>query len=190
MGPMATNQKFVLRATTTHIRPREPASSARDRQGSMGTGGALGFRVLGDEDAGDPDSWVSEGGGGGCAPGLLGPLSSRKGSRQAGEAAGGPALLKTRPLLSPPAQFPATHPCHTHPPFLARTDKVSPPRGPGSPHAVWWQRVTHYHRWFGLSVSASAPPTLGAIHTRGGFPEEVREKLGGSEVEVANEARV
>lgn len=36
MGPWATNQKFVLRATKRDTRPRELVRRARDRQGSMG----------------------------------------------------------------------------------------------------------------------------------------------------------
>lgn len=52
---MATIQKSVLRAIRVEIRPREPASRARDRQGSMDT--ALGFHFLGDEDTDNPDYW-------------------------------------------------------------------------------------------------------------------------------------
>lgn len=43
--PMATIQKSVLRAISVEVRPREPVSRARDRQGSMDT--ALGFHFLG-----------------------------------------------------------------------------------------------------------------------------------------------
>lgn len=111
MGPTATNQKFVLRATMTDIRPREPASRARDRQGSMGSGGALGFWVLGDEDAGDPDSWVSKGGEGGCGPRFLRPLSSRKGSRQAVDKATSvsPSSVPGNSPLSHTPSLPGSH---------------------------------------------------------------------------------
>lgn len=65
MGPMASNQKSVLKATRIAIRPREPASRASDRQGSMRV--SVGFWVLEVEEAGDPGLWVSERGGS-CAP--------------------------------------------------------------------------------------------------------------------------
>lgn len=81
---MATNQKSVLRATREAIRPREPASRASDRQGSMGR--VLGFCVPDDEKVTDPGCRLGERRS--CAPKLRGPLSSRRSQPAAGPARG------------------------------------------------------------------------------------------------------
>lgn len=44
LGPVATIQKSVLRAIREEVRPKRPASRARERQGSMDT--ALAFYFL------------------------------------------------------------------------------------------------------------------------------------------------
>lgn len=58
MGPVATIQKSVLRAIREEVRPRKPASRARDRQGSMDT--ALGFYFLWGKGTDNPAYWVLE----------------------------------------------------------------------------------------------------------------------------------